>query len=46
MDSKTSEILGILDDYEESEKEIFVIIEAEAMVYIKLDTYRMENNQL
>lgn len=46
MDSKASKILGILDDYDESEREIFGMIEAEAMVYIKLDTYRMENNQL
>ncbi|WP_410593289.1 hypothetical protein [Bacillus sp. SIMBA_074] len=44
MDSKASKILGILDDYEE--REILVMLEAEAMVYIKLDTYRMENNQL
>ncbi|PJN50694.1 hypothetical protein BAWEI_61690 [Bacillus mycoides] len=30
MDSKTSKILGILDDYEE--REILVMIEAEEMV--------------
>lgn len=34
MDAKASEILGMLDDYEENEKVIFEMIEAEAMVYI------------
>ncbi|MFV8519283.1 hypothetical protein [Bacillus sp. SBS7] len=44
MNVKVSEILGMLDDYEGSEREIFEMIEAEAMIYIKLDTYKTENN--
>ncbi|EJV49163.1 hypothetical protein OCF65_20960 [Bacillus toyonensis] len=44
MDPEASEILGILDVYEESKREIFEMIEAEGMAHIKLDTYNMENN--
>ncbi|MFJ8352500.1 hypothetical protein [Bacillus paramycoides] len=36
MDAKVSEILRMLNNYEENEKEIFELIQAEAMVADKL----------
>ncbi|MBJ8054237.1 hypothetical protein JDS87_20380 [Bacillus cereus] len=45
MDAKVSEILRMLDNYEGNEKEIFEMIQAEAMVKYKQCEEMIKNRQ-